>query len=113
MVGEVGVASSNNFSALVWPAGAKATFEHKRQFAELSSAARLDSLLNEALQQTKLAYRFSPTFYTFEAMVAVLNAIAARVAPDWIQELTDWNDCGTGDVLTGPVGECTPGTTAD
>jgi hypothetical protein len=40
LVGEVGVATSKNFNAVVCPASAKVPFACKGQFPELSSAAQ-------------------------------------------------------------------------
>jgi hypothetical protein len=40
LVREVGVATSNNFNAVVCPASVKATFARKGQFPELSSASQ-------------------------------------------------------------------------
>ena len=64
-----------------------------------NDSTRLDALLTNALVHTK----FAPGSYTFDAMRAVALAVEARREADWISEFAAWNDCGTGDVLAGPL----------
>jgi hypothetical protein len=48
------------------------------------------TLLAEALKQTKLAYQFAPGSYTFHAMAAVIAA-ATETHTNWIDETLEWN----------------------
>jgi hypothetical protein len=76
------------------------------QAARGSPHNRLDALLRHAAQQTQLAYQFAPGSYTFDAMAAVMHAVEARRAADWIEAFNAWN--GTDDVLAGPAGKPHP-----
>jgi hypothetical protein len=48
-----------------------------------------DSLLNDAIKEARLAYRFNLDSYTYGALSALLNA-AYYTEPDWITEILDY-----------------------
>jgi hypothetical protein len=62
-----------------------------------------DSLLNDAIKEARLAYRFNPDSYTNGALSALLNA-AYYTEPDWIAEFLDYTASMT-DIAPAAVGK--------